>query len=44
MSRSRKHVVFAVGGDVVVMPMKAKVLVREGMLIETALDTVFQKK
>ena len=43
MSRSRKHGVFAVGGDVVVMPTKAKVLEREGMLIETALDTVFQQ-
>ncbi|AMQ05214.1 tyrosine-type recombinase/integrase [Sporosarcina psychrophila] len=43
MSRSRKHGVFAVGGDVVVMPTKVTVLEREGMLIEVALDTVFQQ-
>lgn len=43
MSRGRKKGVFAVSGDVVVMPTKAKVLEREGMLIEVALDTVFQQ-
>lgn len=43
MSRSRKNGVFAVSGDVVIMPTTVKVLEREGMLIEAALDTVFQQ-
>jgi len=43
MSRSRKHGVFAVSGDVVVMPTSGKALEREGIAIKAALDTVFQQ-
>ncbi|WP_438312446.1 tyrosine-type recombinase/integrase [Sporosarcina sp. FA9] len=43
MSRSRKHGVFAVSGDVVIMPTKVRSLEREGMKIEIALETIFQQ-
>lgn len=43
MSRSRKHGVFAVSDDVVLMRTKVEVSKRDGMAIEAALDTVIQQ-
>ncbi|MCZ2259967.1 tyrosine-type recombinase/integrase [Sporosarcina sp. G11-34] len=43
MSRSRKHGVFAVSGDVVVLPSKNHETKRDSLTISDALDTVFQQ-
>ncbi|SKB01312.1 tyrosine-type recombinase/integrase [Sporosarcina newyorkensis] len=43
MSRSRKHGVFAVSGDVVVLPSKNNEKKRESLTISSALETVFQQ-
>lgn len=43
MSRSRKHGVFAVSGDAVVLPSKSNKLKRDSLTISSALETVFQQ-
>ncbi|MGE7665826.1 tyrosine-type recombinase/integrase [Ureibacillus composti] len=43
MSRSRKHGIFAVSGDVVVMPDKKKEERKDCMEVRAALDTVFNQ-
>ena len=43
MSRSRKHGVFAVSGDVVVLPSKNNESKRDSLTISSALETVFQQ-
>ena len=43
MSRSRKYGVFAVSGDVVVLPSKNSEAKRGSLTINSALDTVFQQ-
>ncbi|QUG42640.1 site-specific integrase [Psychrobacillus sp. INOP01] len=43
MSRSRKHGVFAVNGDVVVLPSKNYEVINNSLTIRAALETVFQQ-
>ncbi|WP_313236130.1 tyrosine-type recombinase/integrase [Sporosarcina ureae] len=43
MSRNRKHGIFAVSGDVVVLPSKNNELKRDSLAISSALETVFQQ-
>lgn len=43
MSRGRKHGVFAVNGDLVVMPTKFYESKRDCLTIEDALEVVFQQ-
>lgn len=43
MSRGRKHGVFAVSGDLVVMPTKIYESKRDCLTIEDALEVVFQQ-
>lgn len=43
MTRSRKHGVFAVSGDVLVMPTKKKEERKDELTLEAALNTVFQQ-
>ncbi|MEG0449001.1 MAG: hypothetical protein RR595_03990 [Lysinibacillus sp.] len=43
MSKGRKHGIFAVSGDVVVMPTKKKEERKDVLTLEAALNTVFQQ-
>jgi len=43
LSKSRKHGVFAVSGDVVVLPTKQYEDVRDAITVAAALETVFKQ-